>query len=45
MNEVKILERETVNITLKPEHELFIVNLVADVEYDENGFNEFLRYF
>tara|TARA_Y100001963_G_scaffold160184_1_gene268727 strand:- start:4165 stop:4614 length:450 start_codon:yes stop_codon:yes gene_type:complete len=45
MNEVKILERDAFNITLKPNQELFSVNLIADLEYNEEGFNEFLRYF
>ena len=45
MSEVKILERQAFNITLKPEQELFSVNLIADVEYNEEGFSEFLRYF
>ena len=45
MSEVKILERQAFNITLKPEQELFSVNLIADVEYNEEGFGEFLRYF
>ena len=45
MDETNILEREGYNITLNPEKEMFTVNLIADVVYDEEGFQEFLRYF
>tara|TARA_R110001592_G_scaffold15885_4_gene68434 strand:- start:7698 stop:8147 length:450 start_codon:yes stop_codon:yes gene_type:complete len=45
MDETIILEREGYNITLNPEKEMFTVNLIADVVYDEEGFKEFLRYF
>tara|TARA_B100000287_G_C20665068_1_gene791455 strand:- start:1029 stop:1478 length:450 start_codon:yes stop_codon:yes gene_type:complete len=45
MDEIIILEREGYNITLNPEKEMFTVNLIADVVYDEEGFKEFLRYF
>ena len=45
MDETNILEREGYNITLNPEKEMFTVNLIADVVYDEEGFKEFLRYF
>ena len=45
MDETIILEREGYNITLNPENEMFTVNLIADVVYDEEGFKEFLRYF
>lgn len=45
IGEIIILEREGYNITLNPEKEMFTVNLIADVVYDEEGFQEFLRYF
>jgi|TARA_B100000768_G_C10971822_1_gene246046 hypothetical protein len=45
MDEIIILEREGYNITLNPEKEMFAVNLIADVVYDEEGFQEFLKYF
>lgn len=45
MDEIIILSREGYNITLNPEKEMFTVNLIADVEYDEMGFQEFLKYF
>ena len=45
MTEVIILSREAFNITLNNESNLFTVNITADVEYDEEGFKEFLEYF
>ena len=45
MTEVIILSREAFNITLNNESNLFTVNITADVEYDEEGFQEFLEYF
>ena len=45
MTEVTILSREAFNITLNNESNLFTVNITADVEYDEEGFQEFLEYF
>ena len=45
MEEIIILEREGYNITLNPEKEMFTVNLIADVVYDGDGFEEFLTYF
>tara|TARA_B100001287_G_scaffold274690_1_gene280539 strand:- start:517 stop:966 length:450 start_codon:yes stop_codon:yes gene_type:complete len=45
MEDITILEREAFNITLNDKKEMFTVNLIADVEYDEEGFKEFLSYF
>ena len=45
MAEVIILSRDAFNITLNNESNLFTVNITADVEYDEEGFQEFLAYF
>ena len=45
MTEVIILSREGFNITLNNESNLFTVNITADVEYNEEGFQEFLEYF
>ncbi len=45
MTEVIILSREAFNITLNNESNLFTVNITADVEYNEDGFQEFLEYF
>ena len=45
MEEIILLEREAYNITLNPEKEMLSVNLIADVKYDEDGFQEFLKYF
>jgi hypothetical protein len=45
MDKIIILEREGYNITLNPDKEMFTVNLIADVVYDEEGFKEFLKYF
>lgn len=45
MEEIILLEREAYNITLNREKEMLSVNLIADVKYDEDGFQEFLRYF
>lgn len=45
MDEITILEREGYSITLNQLQEKFTVNLIADVVYDEVGFQEFLKYF
>tara|TARA_B100001175_G_scaffold189464_1_gene160673 strand:- start:484 stop:933 length:450 start_codon:yes stop_codon:yes gene_type:complete len=45
MDEINILKRDSFNIKLNPKQELFSVNLIADLEYNKEGFNEFLRYF
>jgi len=45
MTDVIILSREAFNITLNNESNLLTVNITADVEYDEEGFQEFLEYF
>ena len=45
MTEVIILSREAFNITLNNKSNLFTVNIIADVEYNEEGFQEFLEYF
>lgn len=45
MEEITILDREAFNIKLNPEECMFNVNLIADVEYNEPGFQEFLEYF
>lgn len=45
MEKVILLEREAFNIKLDTKNDVFIVNLIADVEYDDAGFQEFLEYF
>lgn len=45
MTEAIILSREAFNITLNKETNLFTVNITADVEYNDEGFQEFLEYF
>ena len=45
MSEVNILSREAYNITLNLETQRFTVNLTADVQYNEEGFQEFIKYF
>lgn len=45
MTDFIILSREAYNITLNNQSNLFTVNITADVEYDEEGFQEFLEYF
>ena len=45
MTEITILNREAFNIKLNPDEFIFSVNLVADVPYNESGFQEFLEYF
>lgn len=45
MAEITILNREAFNIKLNPDEFIFSVNLVADVPYNESGFQEFLEYF
>ena len=45
MTEVIILSREVFNIALNNESNLFTVNITEDVEYNEEGFQEFLEYF
>ena len=45
MEEINILERYSFNIKLNTTKSIFTVNLIADVKYDEKGFEEFLDYF
>lgn len=45
MAETIILKREAYDITLNKEESIFTVNLIADLEYNEAGFQEFLEYF
>tara|TARA_B100000035_G_C21031842_1_gene568922 strand:- start:2615 stop:3067 length:453 start_codon:yes stop_codon:yes gene_type:complete len=45
MSDICIIKRESFEIKLNKEKSMFIVNLTADVKYDENGFSEFLEYF
>jgi len=45
MTDITILERDAFNIKLNTDKCIFNVNLIADVEYNDNGFQEFLEYF
>ena len=45
MDDIVILDREAFNIRLNKSKCIFNVNLIADVEYNEEGFQEFLEYF
>ena len=45
MTDITILKRAAFYITLNKSDSKFNVNLIADVEYNEPGFQEFLEYF
>ena len=45
MADITILKRDGYDITLNKNDSKFNVNLIADVEYNEPGFQEFLEYF
>tara|TARA_B100000085_G_scaffold279786_1_gene303695 strand:+ start:525 stop:977 length:453 start_codon:yes stop_codon:yes gene_type:complete len=45
MGDTIILKRPGYDITLNNQEFLFSVNLIEDVEYNEEGFQEFLEYF
>ena len=45
MADTTILKRDAFDITLNKKDSKFNVNLIADVEYNEPGFQEFLEYF
>lgn len=45
MDIITLLKRDAFNIEVDTKNDIFIVNLVEDVEYNEKGFQEFLEYF
>ena len=45
MVDITILERDAFNIKLNTDTCVFNVNLIADMEYNDEGFQEFLEYF
>ena len=44
MVDITILERAAFNIKLNTDTCVFNVNLIADMEYNDEGFQEFLEY-